>query len=279
VPAFPQVLDTASFELYGQGDTFSWEDQGGVVRTKSVDLCDYNPRSKDISGRLGLTAVFIKINQADTILPFFSQHSQFNRLISNPDVCVDQSNPQDPRWTFHYGEPLRIPIFSSVCPRPGFHDYGNDSTEWVLTIPDCQTYEKVHDALEWWVDGSHGRGIPPDSIYTGSMIMAHESTHVRDFKRDIQGAINGAFESIFQSRRSRNTYPCLKQIIEDKYSIGKVISDGFFTSIAPKNMTEAQRLAHEIKTDRDKDTMERRKAIFAAFERWGTSRGWNDGCP
>jgi hypothetical protein len=269
----PQTLDTTSFEVYKQGDLFF---DPSLSQPIVVNNCGYKVKPGTI--RFGYTIPPWQVNLAkDT--PYYDVVKNIKDINKNPTVCIDNTNPADLRWNFQFKTRVRIPIFSSVCPPSGFKNLGGDSIAWQTKITSCELYEKAEYAMRtYWVPGSYvsGSGIPPDSIYFDSMVMAHEETHLEDWKRAIRDTMNKEYYNAFQNRPHTDIFPCAKSAFDSKPEPGYRIPIAYQDATEDKGESEHEKLLKEIATDKDPRTKNRRQVIYDQFKTWGRSKGWVD---
>jgi hypothetical protein len=241
-----------------------------------VDNCGYKVKPGTI--RLGFTIPLYQVNLAkDT--PYYDVLKDIKDINKDPTICLDNTNPTDLRWNFQFKTKVRIPMFSSNCSPNVFNNLGGDSTVWQITINSCEMYEKADNAMyNYWVPGSYvsGGGIPPDSIIFDSMLMAHEDTHLEDWKKAIQDSMNKAYYDAFTNRPHTSIYPCVRSALNSGLNHGYEIPLAYQNATKDKGESEQQKLVNELATDNDPRTKEKRKKIYDQFKAWGRSKGWRD---
>jgi hypothetical protein len=265
----PQQFDTTSFEIYKQGDQFT---SPSLPQPIIVDNCGYGLNPGFIQFGLTLPLWYVNMNKQP---PYYNTALDIQNIPHDPQVCIDNTQPGDPRWIFKYKTKVRIPIFSSLCPPNGFTDLGSDSIAWQSTITSCPIYKRAWDAMvNYWLPGSYvsGGGTPPYHYYFGGMVVAHENTHVEKMKDSIESAFNRAYQEIFNNRPSALLFACAKNAIDNNPMIGSDIPNNFNKATSQK--PKASQAADEIATDTDPRTRAQRQKIFDEFKAWGRSKGW-----
>jgi hypothetical protein len=268
----PQTLDTNSFEVYKQGDLFL---DPNLSQPIVVDNCGYNVSPRTI--RFGLTMPLWYVNM-DKSTPFHDALQDITDINKDPKICLDNTNPADKRWLFQFKTKVRIPIFSSLCPPSSFTNLGGNPTVWQTTITSCKVYEKADKAMQYWLKGSYASGgaSPPYKYYFDSMIMAHEDTHVEDWKVAIQDSMNKAYNDAFTNRPHTSLYSCARSAFNSWPKQGSEIPQAYVDATKDKRKTAQQEFIDELKTDKDARTKARRQIIFDQFKVWGQLKGWVD---
>lgn len=265
----PPVFYPGSIEVVREAQGFSWFDANGQIQTALVSGCNYvNPRLltpkaiAEVEGRLGITLPLLRVPIEGGITSY-----NVKSEISKPTICLDGSDPTNPRWRIVF-ENIRIPIFQSICQRPKFREMGGNATEWASTVTDYETFRKADEDMSWWEEGcyKHPEELPPHSYTFSSMIQAHEDIHLSERKAKYAKAFTDAYAMISGLPvPSARDFPCPEDALAQNPGPANLIRTAYIhgTYEATSSEIETDNLASE-----------KRAQIHGEFQNWARTQSW-----
>jgi hypothetical protein len=266
------MINETAAEVIGANYDWNWYDTNNYFLTANVG----NPCNYDLSEQKGhgitkaLTKIPYNLDAEEPIYDIF-EDLRFS-------VCLDQRDTENKKWQFNINN-LRIPIYTSFCPRDGWIDLGDGTDATLLNsmINDCLA---LGDVLYWldvyWIPGQHLKKsfLITDRKYVfRAGVLKNEEYHVNRLKTNITLAIN---DSLYLLRTddykfSKELYNCPKDVINlEKEKVRQLIIRG---RASWPNKMEPQEI-EEINSDiYSRDTF---KQIRQNIIDWAKQQSWWD---